>query len=117
MAGSQSRRRIFSRLESETHHETDHADHSHQTEEHYALTYLGAKTIVRLFADGLIGDLQMIEALPVRYVTRARDTAGARRRDGYPSPRWRCSARCSRTIDTERLVGGPANAQASRLRI
>jgi hypothetical protein len=41
---------IFPRLENETHHEPDHDDHGHQTEEDDALPYLGTK-IVRLFAD------------------------------------------------------------------
>ena len=41
----------FPRLEGETQHETDHDDHGHQTEEGDALTYLGAKIIVRLVAD------------------------------------------------------------------
>jgi hypothetical protein len=42
---------IPSRLEGETNHQTDHDDHGHQTEEDDALPHLGAKIIVRLFAD------------------------------------------------------------------
>lgn len=51
MLGAKCAGTIFPRLEGETHHETNHDDHGHQTEEDDALTYLGAKIIVRLFAD------------------------------------------------------------------
>jgi hypothetical protein len=51
MPGARSAGTIFPRLEGETHHQPDHDDHGHQTEEDDALPYLGAKIIVRLFAD------------------------------------------------------------------
>jgi hypothetical protein len=51
MPGGKSAGTIFPRLEGEIHHESDHDDHGHQTEEDDALAYLGAKIIVRLFAD------------------------------------------------------------------